>query len=195
MLTVACVWVGEKFGREYPEKLRSMVSRHLSLPHRFVCITEHEWDGERLEPDPLLTDPALPGWWQKISLFKPGRFDGRVLYLDLDVVILSRMEPLIERRGNWIMRDPFAQSYNSSVMLWEAGTQDHVYTCFRRSVMERSPEDQAWITLISDWEMYAEADVCSYKGCGGQRKGIVSVFHGHPKPHDYPCEWVRQEWC
>lgn len=190
MLTVACIRVGDRYGPEYPATLRRMVARHLSEPYRFVCVTEHEWDGERMEPE-----PGLPGWWQKVALFKPGRFSGRVLFLDLDIVVLGCLDPLVQRAGNWIMKDPWAPTFNSSVMTWDAGTADHIYTSFRPTVMQRINGDQDWITLISEWQTYdPDNEVVSFKGCGGQRKGVVSVFHGEPKPHQLG-GWVKQEWC
>src|SRR4051812_39102361 len=84
-LTVACVYRsgGRQYSSRYVDVLQSMVARHLSLPHRFVCLTDVTDVGcERI---PLETD--WPGFYAKIELFRPGLFHGPVLYLDLDTVI------------------------------------------------------------------------------------------------------------
>lgn len=189
MLTVACVRVPGAdgacpYGPEYVERLRNGVARHLKLPHRFVCIG-----------DDVLAEPDLPGWWQKVALFN-GRFGaGRVLYLDLDTIPIDDLAPLIERPGNWIMQDPWQPSYNSSVMVWDAGTMDHIWTSFRPEVMDSLAHlgDQAWISVISKWRTFPPTEVTSYKASGGAKLGRVSVFHGRPKPHE--CDgWVKEEW-
>ena len=41
-VTVLCVKFGTKYGREYIERLRNMVSRHLTVPYEFVCITDDQ---------------------------------------------------------------------------------------------------------------------------------------------------------
>ena len=37
---VLCIKWGSKYSADYVNKLYSMVERHLSLSHRFVCLTE-----------------------------------------------------------------------------------------------------------------------------------------------------------
>ncbi|KKK78135.1 hypothetical protein LCGC14_2846620, partial [marine sediment metagenome] len=97
MITIACVyWKGKFRGREklysvrWVKRLRNMVSRNLPIPHRFVCLSNVEGPCERI---PLLHN--WPGYWSKIELFRPGIFEDRVLYLDLDLVVLESLIPLI----------------------------------------------------------------------------------------------------
>ena len=40
MATILCMKWGKKYGPEYVNRLHSMVSRHLTIPHRFVCLTD-----------------------------------------------------------------------------------------------------------------------------------------------------------
>ena len=40
MKNVVCIKWGEKYSAEYVNRLYGMVQRQLSLPHRFVCLTE-----------------------------------------------------------------------------------------------------------------------------------------------------------
>lgn len=92
-LTVACVNVGNYLGMgdRYVATLRSMAARHLP-PHQFECITESD----------------KPGFWAKVDLFQPGRFTGRVIYFDLDLVIsgdLSGLVGLFEQHDFWALDD------------------------------------------------------------------------------------------
>ena len=94
-LTVACCNVGDYLGmgQKYVDTLRSMCARHCP-PHEFVCITEAE----------------QAGYWCKLELFRPGRFTGNVLYLDLDVVISDRLHGLVDllETGDFWALDDFA---------------------------------------------------------------------------------------
>jgi hypothetical protein len=92
MLTVACVYRsgGKYYSTRYVERLRAMVERNLSLPHRFVCLTnETDVPCRRI---PLVTD--WPSYWSKIELFRPRLFKGPVLYFDLDTVIHGNIDDL-----------------------------------------------------------------------------------------------------
>ncbi|MFM8903690.1 MAG: glycosyltransferase, partial [Verrucomicrobiota bacterium] len=48
MATILCMKWGTKYGPEYVNRLRSMVRRHLRMPHRFVCLTD---SSAGLDPD------------------------------------------------------------------------------------------------------------------------------------------------
>ena len=41
MATILCMKWGTKYGPEYVNRLHSMVRRHLTIPHRFVCLTDN----------------------------------------------------------------------------------------------------------------------------------------------------------
>lgn len=89
-LTVACVLrSGGMYDAEWVRKLRDGFARHLTAPHRFVCLSDMDVPCERI---PLEHD--WPGWWSKIELFRPGLFDGPVLYCDLDNVICGPLDGL-----------------------------------------------------------------------------------------------------
>ena len=55
MKNVLCIKWGNKFSAGYVNKLYSMVKRHLSLSHRFVCLTEDTTGlNSEIETKPLL---------------------------------------------------------------------------------------------------------------------------------------------
>lgn len=122
MVTVAAVCrSGGPYTHDHVEKLRRGVQRWLSCDHEFVClddmVLEHHW----------------PGWWSKIELFKPGLFSGRVLYIDLDNVVLGPLDPLARTSGIVFLRDFFLGTPSTAVMAWDAGALDHVYRQFHRN--------------------------------------------------------------
>ena len=93
-ITIACVCrTGRNFSRENVTRLWKMVQKNLKVDHEFVCLTnEASWDNPNWRVIPLLHN--LPGWWSKLELFRPGLFDGAVLYLDLDTLILKDISVL-----------------------------------------------------------------------------------------------------
>ena len=95
-IAVLCVRFGTRYGREYVERLRNMVSRHLTVPYEFFCLTDdqHPIDGVRSIVRP--NEGYAKGWWHKVHMFDPGLgLCGRVLYFDLDVVIHQNIDKLV----------------------------------------------------------------------------------------------------
>ena len=185
-LTVACVLSGSAYDRSHVERLAGMVKRHMVQPYRFVC----------------LDDSPFPRWWAKVSLFGPGRFEGRVLYLDLDVTITGELDDLADFPATFAIIDDWNRpGFNSSVMAWDAGVADHLFTEFEPSVMNRLHGDQNWVE-----EIMPQAATFSRLLCRSYKKSIlprlndslpkdcrVVVFHGRPKCWDlepgHPLRW------
>ncbi len=179
MLTVACVLSeGPKraYTRDHVARLSQMVNAHVTQPYRFVCVD----------------DSPFPGWWAKISLFKPGLFTGRVLYLDLDVTVVSSLDQIANHPSSFAaIKDWQRPTINSSVMAWDGGVMDSIYTNFTPSVMDRLAGDQDWIS-----EQMPDAETFPAKWCPSYRQSIrkfgvnaetkVVVFHGFPKPWEVP---------
>lgn len=125
MLTVACVLStpSSTYNKDWVYRLKAGVAEHLSIPHRFVCLT-NEAAIESVDVLPL-TD-SLPGWWAKIELFKPGQFDGPVLFFDLDTLACGSLDPLA---GPWkglvMLKDSplFPDAFGSGIM-WFDPTKD-----------------------------------------------------------------------
>ncbi|MCC7347678.1 MAG: hypothetical protein IT538_09805 [Variibacter sp.] len=116
-LTVACVYRsgGKVYSARYVHVLRDMVARNLSLPHRFVCLTDDP--AVETERIPLVTD--WPGYWSKLELYRPGLFGGPVLYVDLDTIIHGSIDRLGQMAGEvpfGCVTDPLGGYMNSSVM-------------------------------------------------------------------------------
>ena len=86
MKNVLCVKWGNKFSAGYVNRLYSMVERHLSLTHRFICLTEDPIGlNSEIETRPLLRT-ELKYSYTKFELFEKQLHDitGQILFLDLD---------------------------------------------------------------------------------------------------------------
>lgn len=160
MLTVCCVWVNGHvpFGVEYVEKLHRMARRWIGRPFRFLCFTDRPW----LLPDGIgrvvIPSPGkLKGWWSKVQLFNAEQgLTGRVLYLDLDTLIVAPLDEVIDfpatfalapHAGTFNGKDGLqvVKRFNSSVMAWDGGTQDHIFANWVPKVSQRLWGDQDWI--------------------------------------------------
>jgi len=146
MITVACVLrSGGRYDAEWVRKLRDGVRRHLTLPYRFVCLSDVDVPCERipLEYDwPLLSKQrggahnwaVAPAWWSKLELFRGGLFSGTVLYLDLDSLIVGPLDELVQYPHKFTMADdPWRQTIGgplcSAVMAW-TGHQSFLFDAF-----------------------------------------------------------------
>ena len=93
---VVCIKWGSKYSAEYVNKLHSMVERNLSLPHRFICLTDDSTGlSSEIETKSLLRK-ELKWSYTKFELFEKKLQDiiGQILFLDLDVVINNSIDDL-----------------------------------------------------------------------------------------------------
>jgi hypothetical protein len=200
MLNVVAVHFGDYCGRgaEYVDRLHTDVTIHLPTVHKFWCITDAADNlPEGVEAIPV--DQGVKGWWNKIALFRPGILPAgeRVLYFDLDTMIMGDLSDLAAYRGRFGMaRDfYFPHHCSSTIMAWEAGTLDHIWRVWDRC---GRPEfqiggDQEWIESIEPkadrLQDLLPDQLVSYKvSCrdkGFAPKGTrVVAFHGKPRPHE-----------
>jgi len=158
LVTILCVRFGNKYGKEYVERLRNMVSRHITIPYDFVCLTD---DPEPIEGVRLIVQSNAgyaKGWWHKVHMFDPSLdIQGRILYFDLDVVVCGNIEKLLGGEDFYGIRD-FNRAFhkdwcvlNSSVMSWTKGSQSIIWAKFKENPGEAlsMPGDQDWIYSIS----------------------------------------------
>jgi len=212
---IICMKWGDKFGADYVNRLYSMVSRNITGDFRFVCLTDKS-DGLRPEvetrPLPEMDLPAgAERGWRKLSTFKPDfcDIDGKVLFLDLDVVIVGSLDCFFEPEGEFFVIREWKKSRahglgNSSVYRFEAGTLSFVYEHFMSHIDEVKRDYRHEQSYLCDTlrkrgmlKFWPEGWCVSFKRCcmrpfplnffqapripDGAR---VVVFHGRPNPDE-----------
>lgn len=210
-LTVACVWVqgNVPFTAEYVTRLEGMCRRWIARDFRFVCLTDRP-DAVLCESIRVKSPKQMCGWWSKVELFAPNLFTGRVLYLDLDTLIVAPLDPVIDFPAPFALA-PHAgtfegkngltvvKRFNSSVMVWDAGITTHLYEDWNPLVAMRLWGDQDWIgeqrpgaaTMPALW-----FPRISELGDAGPSLSAKVVLCKKPKNLEavkrYP--WVRRAW-
>lgn len=200
MLTVACVLkAGPEYTADHVAALQRGVAKHLSAPHRFVCLTDVEVPCEAI---PL--QHRWPGWWSKIELFASGTFSGPVLYFDLDTIITG---PLIDiaQAHRFAMLENFWRTdrVGSGMMAWDCDLSQ-IYHRFAAGAEKYIREyttpdkwgDQAFILAHSPvapsrlQTMHPGMIVSWKRHCvpinGVPASAGVVCFHGQPRPWNTP---------
>ena len=164
MIDVYCVNVGTKYDRDFDQKLKESVAKHLTLEHTFTCLT----DKPEKEYDMAVTHPELRGVFHKLSLFQ---FTGDGLFYDLDILINDNIDFLASEFNSLtlINSSPWKQQslkeplkfrltqntlINSSIMRWT----DQRKT-FERFLKHRD----LYVRLYSGIDRYIYNEGVSYK--------------------------------
>jgi len=157
-----------QFSVTHVNVLRSMVARHYTAPHRFVCVTDSPKGldtGITVIPDwkdfATLQSPHgghNPSCYRRLRAFAPdidAVFGKRFVSLDLDTVITGDLTPLWDRPEDfvaWGETNP-KSFYNGSMFLLRAGTRAKVWDSFdpKRSPLEAKSagkfgSDQGWLS-------------------------------------------------
>lgn len=192
MLTIACVlWqdVDSPYHPLHVQRLRRQVAP-FAPEHRFVCLTNapHWEQTEGIERIPLQDDNR--GWWAKIEVLRPGLFDDRVLYLDLDVEVVGDLRPIIECPAPFASIKDYLnkKQINSSVMVFDPGAGAAAYTS--DPPVSDYHGDQGWISeAIPDIERLPKGWCPSWR-FQVRRFGLpdvakVVVYNGQPKPWSF----------
>tara|TARA_R110000803_G_scaffold31713_1_gene70426 strand:+ start:1522 stop:2097 length:576 start_codon:yes stop_codon:yes gene_type:complete len=164
MIDVYCVNVGTKYNRDFDQKLKESVAKHLTLEHTFTCLT----DKPEKEYDMAVTHPELRGVFHKLSLFQ---FTGDCLFFDLDILINDNIDFLASEFNSLtvINSSPWKQQslkeplkfrltqntlINSSIMRWTD----------QRKVFERFLKHRdLYVRLYSGIDRYIYNEGVSYK--------------------------------
>lgn len=180
-VNIICMKWGNKFPADYVNRLYGMVSRHLSLPFRFVCFTE-DGDGIRdeveVQPLPELDLPigTPERGWRKLTVFKEdfGGLSGTTLFLDLDVLIVDNIDDFFMLKGDFLIahdkKNPSKIEGNSSVFRFEIGQHAEILSHFEQhleAVKNQVRHEQAYlsreINKIGKLKYWQDAWVPSFK--------------------------------
>ena len=157
---VLCLKHGTKYSSDYVNVLHKMVKRNCTLDFEMVCLTDNS---QGINPDiTILPLPKeLTGWWCKPYMFSSNLpLTGKVLYMDLDVVISNNVDKLFEFTDGWAtIRDftrkmrPTWRKYNSSVVLFEAGSLSQFWDDFvndQKKHQRKFHGDQDWLYDVAE---------------------------------------------
>jgi hypothetical protein len=213
MITVICSKWGSAFGPEYVNRLAIAVQKHLHIPHAFVCFTDNKdgvdttcepieplWEGKNAEHlFQMQGSSGISCGYPNLYMFRrdfPIR--GRILYLDLDVLVTGDLGPLVTRAESFMaIHDWWSNDWNGSVMLFTGGFRPALWDDFPPP--RKLGNGQEWLSMkIKHGTAWPDAWVRSYKIHGTQSVPDdcrVLVFHGHPKMEHFPPEhWVSRKW-
>jgi len=143
-----------------------MVDRHLSLDHEFVCVTDRPEEIDFCRTVVLNKETFVPGTrFVKLMMYRADSkqlIGERILYLDLDCVIVDSLDPIADREEDLVLwRNPnFGAKrrarYNTSIILHRTGTRTELHSCFDKrkhpTILRRQigGTDQAWISFSCD---------------------------------------------
>lgn len=208
--TIACVLkTGGDFDERYVVNLKRALVRNLTHPFKFVCLTDLP---AIKDVETIRLSNGHPGWWSKIELFRPGAMaTERVLYFDLDTLILKNIDDLLELGDNfyglrpWNAANRRAGNCASGIMAWKNGAYDFLHREFDADKINRLG-DQVYIsaalrahgdtfTALQDAApgIYSYKRECRRQG-GPPRNARVVCFHGRPRMHEVGDAWVKEAW-
>lgn len=208
-MNFACLKAGTAYGPEYVNRLASMIGRNLKQDFRLFCLTDDPAGiDERVDILPL--PEGLEKWWGKLYLFKPGVLpEGRVIYLDLDTLIVGPLDEIVKYDGSFATLIDFYWPHliGPAVMMWKAGDHEAIWTEWEaqgRPTHELG--DLWWLNTIEEGRFLERAErlqllypyqFISYKvHCNDGVNNLAKVicFHGQPKPHNCGQPWVAEVW-
>lgn len=164
-VNVLCIKWGNKYGPDYVNKLYSMVSRNLTLPFRFVCLTDNP---EGISPQIEVKDIPKVGFedfdrrlpwtfahgWLKVTSFAKPLYDlsGPTLFIDLDVVIVDNIDCFFEPDGEFrVIKewDKSDETGNTSVYRFTIGAHPDLIENLKTNkdaVLRKVRNEQEYVT-------------------------------------------------
>lgn len=131
-LTVVTIQWGKRYTAEHVYRVQRMAEKHLTIPHRFIAITDQPMECETrpLYPDPkVITRPGQPNNWRKLGILADQTIPHPLLFLDLDILIRQNIDHLITDDPFKILKGRCAP-YNSSVFLLNSMNYSYLWTEF-----------------------------------------------------------------
>jgi hypothetical protein len=182
---------GPEYKREHVYRLADNILAH-HPGSNIVCLSDLTLSYPSIERIPL--SHYWPGWWSKIELFRPGLLTGPTLYLDIDTVVVDKIN--VDPASFTMLPDVYNRgSYGSGAMAW-THPPTHIYEKFKErhryfisayNVPKRWG-DQAFIRdHLGQTPNLFDDQFRSYKvHCKNRIPPSTSVvyFHGRPRPWD-----------
>ena len=137
-----CLW-GNKYNRSFVENIKNKIDKHLTIPHRFHCIT----DNPIKEYDLPVRYNVLKGMFIKMSLFE---YTGKCLYFDIDAEINENID---------FLADDFSGLTVLDASNWKAPQSDFKFrinnnTMINTSIMRWSDQRHIFKKFMEKRDMY-----------------------------------------
>ena len=210
-VNIVCVLKsGGDYNEEYVEKLRAGVERNVTIPYRFVVLSDLPIKGSY----PLIHD--YPGWWSQIELL---RIPGPSLQIGLDTVITANIDHILtyirDELGHRVLlhtlgfyrpdaekcwQQYLLNNYANGIVAWNGMDLVWIYDRFKRNPerdMAFFEMDQKYLTLhindshfpvdVADEKplgIYSYNVHCRAKGDVVHPDACMILFHGKPRPRD-----------
>lgn len=212
IVPILCVLkMGGEYNLNYVVKLKNMVARNVTIPYRFICLTDAPLASSICETLPLQSN--LQGWWSKLELFRPGLVDcGSIVYFDLDTVLVGNIDYILQLRTNFaalgawnpVPNRSAPTHFGSGMMVWN-NSEDFSFLLNEFNGERYRMGDQEYIvkSLMSHNVQYETLQdlvpgIYSYKRNCLRALPVdarVVCFHGKPRPHQaLHVKWVKNNW-
>ncbi len=220
MNTVLSIKWGSAFLPRDVNMLFRACSAHSDRKLRFVCLTDNACGLDpqieaRPIPDIGLTPKEIknPGLWRKLSLFSPDLADlGRVLFIDLDMLIVGDLSSFFEVSHGAIFQN-MGESWRARsrgedretgtcIFSFDPGVETavlHAFLVEKEATMNAWTNEQEFVGAhVSRASYWQDGKVVSFKRHLCHRYGIgmiaapaspppgasVVAFHGRPRPSE-----------
>lgn len=206
---------GEVYNSRYVNALATNIRNNTTADIELVVLTNDSTGIDMSVVDrivPFIHDYA--GWWSKIELFRRDIFTTeRVLYFDLDTVIVDNIDEIVMEESEFAGLQDFMSKprFQTGVMLWEPSKYHHIYDGFvknPRLVMGTHVEgDAGWIRENIENKSYFHQvtpdKIVSFKvHCYNKNKRYINIpdkaavicFHGVPRPHTITDYKITKHW-
>jgi hypothetical protein len=201
-------WMDPFLAVEYISKLQAGIARNLTLKHKFICFTNEDVQIKGVETR-MFGSPSYKGCLPKLCAFDPKNgLEGRVVMLDLDIVITGDLDEMFSYDGSFMTREAFRVPGKSGgdMVFFEAGKHPDIWMDFRFKTSRfistyKAQERSVYRDLRPDCDFVQRnypGQVLSYrnhvKKTGMTDSCRVVSFHGKPRPHEVQDVLVQENW-
>ena len=213
-MEIVLCWTGvSRYTLEYVYAMDSMLAEFApGMPINVICDRQ----SERYVPKHMKKIPSTfstRSWWDKIDIYGPKMPETKLLYIDLDVVIVKSLLGWSQWETEgfvWAIPDALQWmgcQINSSFVILDGRCWVKVWEEFcenQTKIMQFPGGDQVWVSrfLGTDMKVLPGNPVVSYKFDLARGKDPIPEeacavnFHGHPKPPRVrrAHEWIAKHW-
>ena len=217
---VICMKWGELYDSTYVNILYNAVKEFCTYSVKMICLTDDPSGIDSAVECRAIPDVGIPqekwyhGAWPKLTIFSDvlDDLEGRVLFIDLDMIIVDSIDPFFERDGgivmidggdNWkFVSDQYEVYPSSGIFAFDGGTQKQMYNTFisdQKAAYANFDLEQDFIGAHSEDVRFWPIDwITSFKR--HHRRPLVLdfflppkkplppvkivAFHGDPRPAD-----------